>query len=363
MGRLEKIIWGEDNTPLGKTVRSLASPLAACYGALGRTRAKLFERGVVSSYRASVPVVSVGNITLGGTGKTPLVIELAKLCVEQGWKPVIVTRGYKGKSISKIRVVSAADDADEVGDEPLLIARILKSVPVVKSPSRQDGMKFALEEFSPTLFILDDAFGHLKVKRDIDIVIVDVYRGFGNRQIFPAGPLREPLSALDRADIIALRMDKNGLLSNHKNLEKEVSRWAPKARVLKISAGMDGIFYHGDKVEADTLEGKRFILFSGIANPQSFDSVVKSAGLKAVGHIAYPDHHKYTNRDMKFIIHRARQAGADALLTTEKDAVKLTEKILTGAPPLFVARMKLEVYEKEWLTELIKSKISGNLST
>lgn len=362
MERLEKIIWGEDTTALGRAIRGLSQPFGACYGVLGRARAKLFEIGVIHSYRAPAMVISVGNLTLGGTGKTPLVTELTKLCMAEGLKPVIVTRGYKGKTTHKVKVVSAADDADLVGDEPLLMARTLQSVPIIKSTSRKAGMIFASEKFSPDVFILDDGFGHLKVKRDIDIVIVDVMRGFGNRKVFPAGPLREPLSALKRADIIALRMDKGGQTSNHKKIEEDVVASAPKAHILKIVAALGEIFFNDEKIKAETLEKKRCLLFSGIANPRSFDSLVRAAGLKVLGHIAYADHHKYTKNDVNFIIQKAKESGADALLTTEKDAVKLDKKLFIN-PPLFVARMNLEVSEKEWLTELIKSKTGENPST
>jgi tetraacyldisaccharide 4'-kinase len=360
--RLEKIIWGEDKSAFGMASRMLLYPVSACYGAIGRLRAKLFEHGVIPSYRAPVTVISVGNLTLGGTGKTPLVIELAKLSLEQGWKPVVVTRGYKGKATSQVKIVSDNDDADIVGDEPLLMAKTLKFVPIIKSASREDGMKLALEKFTPTLFILDDAFSHLQVKRDIDIVIVDSYRGFDNRKVFPAGPLREPLSALKRAHIIALRRDKPDDLSNYKKLEEEILKWAPKARVLKVVVTMDGIFYNDERIPATEVKEKKFLLFSGIANPASFDSLANSAGLTVTEHISYPDHHRYTKNDITSIINTAKKIGAHALLTTEKDAIKLDRKFFEQTP-LFVARLKLEVEEKEWLIELIKSKISENLST
>lgn len=360
--KLERIIWGKDKSAFGIIARMFLSPLSTCYGAIGRARAKLFKHGVIPSYRAPVTVISVGNLVLGGTGKTPLVIELAKLCREQGWQPVVVTRGYKGKATCRVKIVSDTDDADIVGDEPLLMAKTLKFVPIIKSPSREEGMKLALEKFTPTLFILDDAFSHLHVKRNIDIVVIDVSRGFGNRKVFPAGPLREPLSALKRAHIIALRMDKPHDLSNHKKLEEEILKWVPKAHILKVVVTMDGIFHNDESIPIAEVKEKKFLLFSGIANPASFDSLAKSAGLRVTEHISYPDHHKYTKDDITFLLHTAKKIGADALLTTEKDAIKLDRKFFEQIP-LFVARLKLEVEEKEWLIELIKSKISENPST
>ena len=203
----ENLVWGKGGGVFYSILSAALRPVGIIYGTAAGIREKLYHSGVFREKAVKEPVISVGNITLGGSGKTPVVMELARQLAAEGCKPAILTRGYGGTDPSPARVVSPDDDSASVGDEALLMAKCLPDVNVVRAAERADGAELAQGALQPDIFLLDDGFGHLALKRDMDIVVIDAARGIGNGRVFPAGPLREPLTALARADVVMVRLD------------------------------------------------------------------------------------------------------------------------------------------------------------
>ena len=284
--------------------------------------------------RLPCPVISIGNLTLGGTGKTPAAIALAEEALKRGYKPCILTRGYKGKAEDPCfvsRGQGALLDAYGAGDEAVLMSEKLCGVPVIKGGDRYQAGVFALSALSsalsPDLFILDDGFQHWRLWRDKDILLIDGAAPFGNRRVLPLGRLREPLAAMNRADIIVVT--KTGCsVSNQESgcggLMKEIRQKNPEAPVF--FAGHRPSKYVTVKEDAFPLEwakGKRFFGFCGIGTPRSFSETLKSTGINLAGFKSFRDHHQYSSGDLKSIITEAKESDAGWIVTTEKDIMKL----------------------------------------
>ena len=293
--------------------------LALIYGAVVKTRNTLYDAGILKSYRAPLLVVSVGNIEAGGTGKTPFTMALANELFQRGRKVAIVTRGYKGRLDGPI-IVTPRHRNDEVGDEALLMARLMKA-PVIKSPDRLRGALFAYVHLGAEIIILDDGFQHRRLHRDLDIVLVgtDITR----ERLLPAGRLREPASCLSRADIIIAMKG-----ANHEALKA----------VLKPLVLVDS---KGNTSALRLLEGKRILAFCAIGRPDHFFTMLEQLGA-VVERLAYQDHHCYTAPDAKEILDRA--SGADLILTTEKDLVKIDTAWFTAeSDKLYAVRVGIEM--------------------
>jgi tetraacyldisaccharide 4'-kinase len=249
------------------------------------------------AYRSTLPVISVGNITVGGSGKSPVVGYIAKKLIDQGEEVAILSRGY-GAKIAKSRQVQSTDGALEVGDEPLMLKQQLPQAQVWVGSNRKDSARKA-EKAGATCILLDDGFQHWSLKRDIDIVLIDALQGMGNGFMLPAGCLREPAWALKRADII-VGMEEENRFSN-------IS--------LNLSVNNSDI---------RRLKDKKILAFSGIGVPKKFFASLVESGLRVVAAKSFPDHYFYTEEDLKAL---KKQAEADnlTLATTAKDAVKLPE--------------------------------------
>jgi len=271
-------------------------------------------------------VISIGNITVGGTGKTPAAIAVAEEAKKRGYRPVILTRGYKGKAKGPcfVNAISGVGlSVEEAGDEPVVMARRLKDVPVVKSADRYEGAIFAARHLGqdgpPLLFILDDGFQHWQLCRDVDVVLVDGLDPFGNRKMLPVGPLRGPVSELKGADIIVITKVRNEALAGEiKLITKNLPVHFASHEVTGLR-GFDGI------VDMGLMKDKNIFAFCGIANPGSFRKTVSSLGCKIVEFKSYRDHYRYLQADMTDLEERGMRLGADFLITTEKDMVKLRE--------------------------------------
>jgi len=295
-------------------------------------RSNLYQRGILKQHRLEVPVISIGNLVLGGTGKTPLVYCVAKLLKKHGRKPAILSRGYKGSAVTPINVVSDTVnillDAKEAGDEPRLLAEKLPGIPVITGKKRYTTGRFAIDSLEADVLILDDGFQHLALKRDLDIVLFNARNIFGNGRVLPGGELREPLAALKRADafiIIGINELLEGnakkCISHLKTLypEKPIFNgvYRPEAMLLRIFNGKTDTVSH-------TEAGKIPLYgFCGIANPESFKSLLEITGMKLTGFQAFDDHHVYSTGNIRSLLRNAKESGAHGLVTTEKDLVKL----------------------------------------
>ena len=293
-------------------------PLSFLYGMIMRVRYGLYRIGLLSSYRASVPVISVGNIVAGGTGKTPMVDFLVRYLSGQGIRCAVVSRGYGGNYRQKVARVVDADGtvkmtAAECGDEPYLLARRNPQVPVYVARKRMLGVQ-AAERDGVELILLDDGFQHLAVQRDVDIVLLDAKRPFGNGRMLPAGILREPRPALRRADMVV--MTRTGPVAGsplHYSGPVLRSRHQPD----KILKTLDG-----EVVPKADYSGKSCLAFAGIARPKDFFQSLRSFGFSNIEEVCLADHQEYNQDILNRLLGSCN--NHDLLITTEKDAVKLS---------------------------------------
>ena len=289
-------------------------------------------------------VISIGNITLGGTGKTPAVMALAKTAAARGFYPCILTRGYRGKAEGPC-LVSKGDgpllDAHQAGDEAVLMAERLPGVPIVKAKDRYEAGMFArahLELQPPDigarlLFILDDGFQHWILCRDKDILLIDGTNPFGNRKLFPLGPLREPLSAIRRADIIVITnasFGEDGTESVEipgegiRNLTKEIRQYVASAQVYLAQHSPTAFkTVSGNMLDLSAMRDKKVFAFCGIGNPHSFQGTLLPLVGELTGRIFFRDHYQYSRADFQRIADNAVKSGADWIVTTEKDIMRL----------------------------------------
>lgn len=343
-GRKKSLFWG--------AVLSLFSML---YGMVVRIRHGLYWFHLVRSEKLPCTVISVGNLTLGGTGKTPAVIHLAALLLKQQRRPVVVSRGYGRKDGSEIVVVADGNsilvDAQTGGDEPVLIASKLPGVPVVVGRKRYLAALNALQRFNPDTVVLDDGFQHIQLERTLDLVLVDAREPFGSGKLFPAGILREPITALKRAHAVLItRADS---VSDLEPLKK-IIRQNTQARIFTSHQTpldlMDS--RTGEAKPLSTLRGSQVLAFSGIARPASFTSLLKSLGAVIAEEVIYPDHYEFTRSDLANIYTKAADKRINMIITTEKDAVRLTNLRPEG---IWALRIELTVVEREaWEAFLLR---------
>jgi tetraacyldisaccharide 4'-kinase len=317
---------------------SLATPLwglSMLYGGLARLRRRLYTLGRLESRRLPCPVISVGNLTLGGTGKTPLVVHLAERIRKMGYRPVILSRGYKGLAEKNGAVVSDGCnllcDARQAGDEPYLMAALLPAVPVVVGRERYRNGMDAVRRFQPDLMILDDGFQHLQLKRDIDLLLLDAQRPFGNGHILPRGTLREPAASLLAADAVVLtrRRQAGGgvrgdLIRRAKPRPVFSSDHQPMVRkVLASGQPVENLaFGCGPDLDIDFKE-KRVFAFAGLGRNDAFFRAIAVLGARLQGTLGFDDHHPFTGNDLRRIAKSAERVGATTLMTTDKDFVRL----------------------------------------
>jgi tetraacyldisaccharide 4'-kinase len=307
------------------------NPLTGLYGAAVALRNTLFDRGMLAARRLQQPVVSVGNLSAGGTGKTPFVIALGELLKERGIRFDVLSRGY-GRSSRGARVVDPNGSASEFGDEPLLIARQL-GVPVVVGESRYDAGRIAEEKFGMELHILDDGFQHRSLARDFDIVLIAP--ADSQDALLPLGRLREPFSSLGRADAVVLPRD----LAD----EKSVASGKPLWRMTRETAFPD--------VPVSP------VVFCGLARPEQFFAEVRAAGITPAAEVIFRDHHGYGKSDIQRLLATCLERRAGGFLTTEKDAVNLGP-LRSGLEPIAVARLKIALDRSGELVDTILTRIA-----
>lgn len=331
---VERVITGSGTggPVLLKTVLSLA---ALGYGSGMMLRGALYRSGCLTSRELPCRVVSIGNITLGGTGKTPMTLYLARLLHRLGLRPAVISRGYRGGAEKEGGVVSDGNSLllgpAAAGDEPVLMARHLPGIPVVVGQDRIRAGRIAMARFGADVLLLDDAFQHLRLRRSFDCVLLDAVAPLGNGRLFPRGPLREPVSALVRADVLILtRTDAPGAaigwpkaLKHRRSIRnKPVFRAVHRPYAYAVSGGPESL-RPPETSDPECLRGHRAFAFSGIARNDEFHRTVEGFGCRLVGSIGFADHHPYTAKDLETVFQAAKRAGADRLVTTEKDLVRL----------------------------------------
>lgn len=324
-----------------RVVFSLLAPLGWLYGTILAFRLQAYRIGLKPIYRAEVPVISVGNLAAGGTGKTPTVDWFIKAGQALGKRVAVVSRGYGGSWREGVGVVCAGQGVlmqpSVSGDEPCLLARRNPEALVLVARRRAEGVRKAVQEHGADLVILDDGFQHLAVHRDLDLVLLDAKRPLGNGQVLPAGILREFPRALRRADLLMLTRSSGG----------EAFEGGCGTEVLHARHLPGRTFYDlaGAAVESASLAGKRGIAFAGIADPGQFFEGMKALGLHLADTVALGDHVEYSPDVLARVLRRSREA--DYLVTTEKDGVKLGKTQLSL--PCYQVPLGLEIFERERL--------------
>ncbi len=293
------------------------------------TRYTAYSTGAWRRRRLPCRVISVGNLTLGGTGKTPLTQWLAQWCQQHGWRVAVLSRGYKAQAPGSLQVVSSGDgphlDWRAVGDEPYLLARTLPGVPVLIGKDRYHSGRYACEHFGAQVVLLDDGFQHLALHRDLDIVLLDVTNPFGHGTLFPRGTLREPVRALHRADAIVLTRVESAT-DTLPALGQYIRRWATHQPLYAMAMVPETLRHvmTGATEGVTWLQHRRVIAFAGIGNPSAFATTLQQLGADVAVLCAFPDHHAYTAHDWHSLVALAQQQQASCLITTEKDAVRLS---------------------------------------
>lgn len=287
-----------------------------------------YRIGLLPVHTLKVPVISIGNITAGGTGKTPAVVSAAKLFLAEGYKPVILTRGY-GRKTRNTRVVSDGKELkaslSEAGDEPVSMAQECRNVPIIADSKRFRGGAVAIEKFNPDVILLDDGFQHVSLTRNINIVLIDCLMPWGRGRCLPAGFLREPKGSIQRADMIILTRSNLVSAEQKQKIEQELQSLNRTASILESTHAPVKLTRLNRKEEKDIawLHNKNVIVVAGIGNLQAFIRTVENAGAEVVKVFSFPDHHQFNHQEISSVISFAREKDLP-VITTGKDAVRIS---------------------------------------
>ncbi len=336
---------------------ALLIPPSLIYSLLQRLRVILYRTGVLKSRRLPVPVLSIGNLTVGGTGKTPVTAHIARFLLSRGYRVAVLSRGYGGSLEGHTVVVSDGAtimlQSEQCGDEPFLLASTIPGLMVVIGSDRHAAGMLAMEQLAPDVFLLDDGFQHIRLQRDLDILLVDYSRPFGNGWTLPAGLLREPSSAGRRAGLI---IQTRCPISNSPLPAQLTKKPCCRSRheltdAIPLSSG--------DSLSFADLRDKSVLAFAGIAEPRLFFEDLRRKGLTLVETIAFPDHAGYSEQHLTTIMSSMKSSGAQYCITTEKDGVKLAKAPPELAQRILLARLALvldnpEALEKSLLNLLQK---------
>ena len=313
---------------------SLLLLISLCYGGGVKLRRALYGSGIMGGKKLPCKVISVGNLTLGGTGKSPMTVFLAKRIQQMGYQVVVCSRGYGGRASQKGGIVSDGNHClmapEDAGDEPVMMAAKLKEIPVVVGKDRYRAGKMALRQFRPDVLVLDDAFQHLRLKRDINLLLMDSRHPFGNGYLFPRGVLREPASAISWGDAIILTRSNAACGEDPDHVPLKPPGWHDNLPLFRTSH-VPKIYrvIKGKQIAAnpDILTGQRVLAFSGIARNDDFKQTIKKLGCELAGFLDFPDHYWYSDGEIQQISSMRTKAGAKYIMTTEKDFARIHRRI------------------------------------
>ncbi|MDX2031334.1 MAG: tetraacyldisaccharide 4'-kinase [Blastocatellia bacterium] len=323
-----------------------------------RGRIALYRRGVFATRRLGAPVISVGNLTVGGTGKTPCVAFLARLLGEEGLAVAILSRGYRRASRGRVEVSDGREircSPAEAGDEPYLLARSCPGARVIVDSDRYAAGRWLEERARVSVFLLDDGFQHLRLGRDLNLLLWDGTDRPAEARMVPFGRLREPLGGFARADaVIVTRTDER---TDRAAIQAAVARYGrPGTPVFFAAHDVTSLVRlpGGEPLASDALAGRPVAAFSGIARPDRFHQDLAQRGMRVRLRRDFEDHHRYSPEELRALVRDAASAGADALVTTEKDAANLPQEALADLPlPLHAARIAFRVENEAELRRLL----------
>lgn len=330
-----ELLSGDREGPFADLSRGALGCLSRPYTWAVNWRNRRFDSGSRNIVRLDRPVISVGNITTGGTGKTPLCIWLAERLLEIQLCPAVVSRGYHAEK--------------GVGsDEMQVISRRVPGAVCVANPQRIAAAELAIEECGAEVIILDDGFQHRGLARDVDIVLIDATLPFGFGHLLPRGLLREPLANLGRADLLIVTHADQVGSGDLRSIIENLNRLAPGAPTARCQHTQTALISLNGAVEPNgPPPASRIFLTAGIGNPRSFRDSVLARGVDVVGACWWPDHHRYRSRDVEFVLKRAEHYSASAVFTTEKDLVKLQDLSHDWRVPVYALRVDIEFLEED----------------
>ena len=371
---LYKLVHGEEPGILAVFLLGLLRIFSVIYGWGVRSKLYLYKYGVLKQHKLNCQVISLGNITVGGTGKTPTAQRLATIIRDMGYRVVILNRGYRAGWAGQVGVVSDGNKiymtVTEAGDEAYLLAKSLPGIPVVIGKNRIITGEYAVNQLKADVIILDDGYQHWQLARDLDIVLIDALNMFGNNFLLPRGTLREPLSNLGRAQAFLLTKVDQSNDGARDMIHNTLARYNEKALVVE-SIHQPKCFveieewYKGlriTNVALETIRNQKVMALSAIGNPSSFEQTILDIGVAEVCGVRYADHHDYTMAEMQEIMQRGVEENAYALITTEKDAVKIPAEFIHSDRPLPLYVLSIAVHFTEGyedLMELIKKVAEG----
>ena len=347
-----KLISGEKTGLAAIVLRLILWPASLCYFIILQLRNLMYSWAWLKVHHAKAVVISIGNITTGGTGKTPLVIWLCNQL--SSYQCAILTRGYKTRK----------HEPEHLTDEPAIFAESCPEIPVIVNPDRVGGAEEAAIKFGTKVLIMDDGFQHRRLARDLDIITIDATLPFGHNKILPAGLLRESVSSLKRADAVVITRCDQVTENELGSIEKKLGSFNPDIIIAKsIHAPTYIKSMENKEICIETLKDKKIYAFCGIGNPNSFLSTIKAVGAEIVGSKIFNDHHNYTEACISDIIKQAKLTKADLILTTQKDQNKINQKI-SPKPEIPIAYIAIEIKflaEEDKLRGLIEKTLASKM--
>ncbi|MBF0291486.1 MAG: tetraacyldisaccharide 4'-kinase [Nitrospinae bacterium] len=357
--KIEGVMRGTE--PPG-AMRPLLSVIESAYSFGVGLRNRAYDTGTFKPVHVRPKIISVGNLTVGGSGKTPFVELVVRKLAPR--KAGILSRGYGGGSGEPVHVVSDGSSLSAPppvsADEPYMLARRLKGVPVVCAPQREKGAAFMSDKFDLDAIVLDDGFQRRSIHRDLDILLVDACVPFASARLIPLGMLREPVAGSKRADIIVITNAQNAGKDSILSLKKEIQSAAGADKPIVTAGGRNTGFFdlHGAKLPAP--DGPVFF-FCGIANPERFEESLKAEGVTIEGKVVFPDHHQYSDDDISKVFSEAGKSKPGMVVTTEKDAVRLLNlKLPVGDLTLAYAGYETFIVDGEDLLDLAIDRVFGS---
>lgn len=340
-----------------------ANILASVYSSAMQWRAKMYRDKYFTQVKVGVPVISIGNLTVGGTGKTPFTIWLLNELLKHNKKIAVVSRTYKSecKTFAKVDLQGDASPARFFGDEPVLLAGKFHQVDFFVGPSKSKSVQLLLQTSQPDIILVDDGFQHLALARNLDIVLLDATQELQDYQVLPLGRARESLSSLQRADLLVITKAN---LASKQQLEQLFSLIPKEKPVFQMESeiaqlvGLQFVKANSSEVitqPVQTIKGRKVYLLSALGRPEQFCKLIESYGAEVLGQSVFADHYTYSDADLEEVEAKFKRSGAEILLTTAKDAVKLRE-LSPIVSPLWVAELNFKPHSKglyEKISELV----------
>ncbi|MEP6757386.1 MAG: tetraacyldisaccharide 4'-kinase [Chthonomonadales bacterium] len=351
MDYLIEIIEGKRKGVVASVVLILLTLLAYVYMVGLKLFLLPYKLGIRKQFRLPCPVVSVGNLTVGGTGKTPMTLRLCELLLERGLKVVVLNRGYRGASEYGVAIVSDYKrvllSPEQAGDEATMLAGMLKGVPVVVGKDRRVSGSLAVKEFQPDLILLDDGMQFYQLHRDFEITLLLAEMPFDNGWPFPRGKMREPMTHLKRSSAVVLTRADRVTPTALEALKSKVKRLAPGRPIYEATFRGTGLspLMGNDRKEMAWLQGRKVGAFCALGNPEGFREQLMEAGAEIVHWQAFPDHHALTMAELQGFLEQSASAGAEAVIVTDKDGVKLPP--IMRPLPIYSLRARMVLQDEE----------------